>query len=1102
MSLFNISDRDIQSLAYSKKSYDLGIIYDLNKKVTNFIFTPNRALITANVLGNWNYDIKITLNNEGQIQTYACTCPAFTEYPGACKHIVAVLKTAQRKIPAQYRSGYSKIHFRNYSTANQLKADYRAASDFLSLFADSKLESPLEELNLEIELQINTAYQQPVAQLQLRVGLSRLYIIKNLYEFLTAFKTGQSIRFGVKFTYDPTRHTFNKNDLPIITMLQEMLEQHRAVHQINSSYFYTPTPFSQKPFVLSQYYLSKLLDALGEKTFYLKTCSTKVPNSTKAKLTQIVRHDVPLDFSLKNKADDLTLALKSSLPIQLTDDGNYYLYEQGIYRSSPRQSVLLPNLIKILTRKPKTAIRLSEEQKDIFASEALPLIQKLGSVAIEPNLAKKFVHEDLQAKIYFDKLGDNGITARLEFHYGNVLINPFSAPEGTEDSALSKDHILIRDLDQERKILAILEQADFTVFSGKINLEDSEKIFDFTVHWLQQLQDFAETFYSDDFKLTIRTNTSFSGHIRLDESLDMLEISFAYNDIDQAELADIFQSLQTKKKYYRLRDGSFLDLKQPELETIADLMDHLDLKNTDFQKEMLLLPKFRAMYIDSFLRQANLPNIQRDKAFKQLVQSILDPQDGEFELPPSLNNILRDYQKTGFKWLKTLASYGLGGILADDMGLGKTLQVLAFILSEKFSSAAAPSLVIAPTSLIYNWQSEGEKFTPDLKILVLEGTPQERQEMLNTIDQWDMIVASYAIVRRDVDQLSLIDFSYCFLDEAQNIKNPQTLNAKSVQRIKAKGYFALTGTPIENSLSELWSIINFLMPHYLHSHKEFHKKYAIPITKGDSEALLELIRHIKPFILRRLKKDVLKELPPKIETEIKAALTDEQRKIYLAYLQQTKSQIAQELSTSGFAKSQIKILAALTRLRQICCHPAMFIDNYQGESGKMQLFGEILADSLAGGHRMLVFSQFTSMLDIIGRHLDAQNIEYFYLSGSTKASKRIQMAHSFNNGRAAVFLISLKAGGTGLNLTGADMVIHFDPWWNPAVEDQATDRAHRIGQNHSVQVIKLLTQGTIEEKVNALQSKKKKLIDSVIQPGETMLSRLTEQELRELFEIQ
>jgi len=695
-----------------------------------------------------------------------------------------------------------------------------------------------------------------------------------------------------------------------------------------------------------------------------------------------------------------------------------------------------------------------------------------------------------------------GITARLEFHYGDTVINPFASTRENLNRSVDSTVILIRSVDQERKILNILEQADFIVSKGQIHLEDDNKIFEFTVTWLPQLTLLTELYYSDQFKVKIRTSSTFSGEVRLDETLNVLEVSFQYNDIEQDELTDIFQSLKLKKKYHRLRDGSFLDLNQTELTSVAQLLDYLDLDAEDLNTKLLNLPKYRAMYLDSFLREANLPGVHRNKAFKQLVQSILEPQDGEFEIPVSLEHVLRDYQKTGFKWLKTLASFGLGGILADDMGLGKTLQVLSFILSEK-PKGLGPALVIAPTSLLYNWQEEAKKFTPSLQVLVVEGTPQERHAQLSDMEeQWDLVVTSYPILRRDIDKFAEFKFSYCFLDEAQHTKNPQTLNAKSVQQIQAKGYFALTGTPIENSLSELWSLFNFIMPGYLLSHLEFRKKYEIPIIKGeDSKPLAELNRHANPFILRRLKKEVLKELPDKIETLLSAPLTEDQKKLYLAYLQEAKGKLAQEIVTVGYNKSHMKILAALTRLRQICCHPAMFLENYTGESGKMLLLQEILTDALQSGHRILLFSQFTTMLDIIQDYLNSESIEHFYLSGSTKAIDRVKMANAFNEGAGKVFLISLKAGGTGLNLTGADMVIHYDPWWNPAVEDQATDRAHRIGQKNAVQVIKLITQGTVEEKINALQARKKTLIDSVIQPGETLLSKLSEQELRKIFDL-
>jgi SNF2 family DNA or RNA helicase len=1076
MSFIDIKEQEIRAIAYNIRTYDLGVAYFLNKKVSNFTFTPDKGMIKADVTGTWSYTVEIKIRENGSVYSYHCTCPAYEEYPGACKHIVAVLKTAQRKL----------------SNPPPVPSGKKAASEIMALFTNYQHENLHEELNLHLQLQLNPQHRL-LTHLHLKVGLTRLYVVKDLEEFLTSIRTGCRQRFGMEFNYDPLRHTFKEQDRQIITMLQEMQEQHLAVNEISDSYF-SFSPLSRKPFPLSKYHLGKLLDALGDKVFFLALESGNLHS------TQVLRQGLPLEFSLKNKERALALALEDTLPIQLTTDGRYYLYKQEIYLASPEQKEFLPPLLRALKGKIRPDVVFPADQRDIFASEVLPFIEKLGSVSIEPRLAKRFIKEDLHPKIYFDRAGENYITARLEFHYGSKIINPFSSNLTVQDTQTSNEDILIRDIDRERKILSVLEQADFIVSQGTISLANEDKIFEFTVHWLPELQKLAEIFYSENFKLKIRSTTSFSGQIRLNESLDMLEISFQYSDLDPAELANIFNSLKLKKKYYRLRDGTFLDLNQPEMESIADLLGNLNLRTEELNNQVFHLPKYRAMYIDSFLRQANLPGIQRNRAFKQLVQSILEPQDGEFEIPAKLHNVLRDYQKTGFKWLKTLASFGLGGILADDMGLGKTLQVLAFILSEKTSSA--PALVIAPTSLVYNWKMEGEKFTPDLNALVIEGTPEERREQLDIIDRFDLVVTSYPILRRDIESFTRHSFSYCFLDEAQNIKNPQTLNAKSVQQLKAKGYFALTGTPIENSLTELWSLFNFFMPGYLLSYREFHKKYAMPIQKGDNpQALRELNRHIKPFILRRLKKDVLKELPPKIETQINAPLTEEQRKIYLAYLQQTKSQIAQELSTSGFAKSHLKILAALTRLRQICCHPAMFIDNYTGESGKMLLFQEILAEALESDHRILVFSQFTSMLEIIQNYLNTKNIEHFYLNGSTKSLERSQMAQSFNAGEGKIFLISLKAGGTGLNLTGADTVIHFDPWWNPAVEDQATDRAHRIGQNNSVQVIRLLTQGTIEEKVNILQAKKKKLIDSVIQPGQTMLSKLTEQELKEIFEM-
>lgn len=1079
MPRFNISEEKILALACSDQVYKRGVSYYLSNRVRNFEFSPNKAQINASVVGGLRYCVQISFEEDTSVRSYRCTCPAFTEYPGACKHVIAVLKAAQQKLPTVWTDPIVKNH---------------AVEELLAAFADHRSDPPSDELTLEVELQINAGHRLS-AYAQLKIGLQRLYVVKDIGRFLSSLQTGKSLEFGKQFTLEPTRQAFKPEDNSLIAMLLEMFEQHKALTEMQGP-FSTTTLLNQKSLPLSGYYLTKFLDALGNKEF-LWGIGTASPQSLR-----INRQGLPLEFSLQAQGQDLSLNFSGNeTPLQLTPDGSYYAYHQTIYLASPAQKNLLPSILATLRKGSTENISISAAQKEFFVSEALPLLGKLGPIALDPDLEDKFCYENLNAKIYFDRIGNQGITARLEFHYGDTIINPFTSTRETSPVS-SSERILVRSMEQERAVLTIFEQANFIVSQGTIYLEDDDQIFEFTVNWLPKLKNLAELYYSNQFKVKIQTSTTFSSNVRFDETLDILEISFQYNDIGNEELADIFHSLQLKKKYHRLRDGSFLDLNQPELTSVAQLLANLNLKTDDLKEAQLTLPKYRAMYIDSFLRQANLPGVQRNKAFKQLVQSILEPQDGEFEIPTELQQILRDYQKTGFKWLKTLASYGLGGILADDMGLGKTLQVLSFILSERASSPK-PALVIAPTSLIYNWQEEAKKFTPSLQVLVIEGTPQERQEQLSSLDEdCDLVVTSYPILRRDIDKFDQLEFSYCFLDEAQHTKNPLTLNAKFVQQIQAKGYFALTGTPIENSLAELWSLFNFVMPGYLLSRQEFRQKYELPILKGESQLpLLELSRHTSPFILRRLKKNVLKELPDKIETLLNAPMTEEQKKLYLAYWQEAKGKIAQEIAAVGFNKSQIKILAALTRLRQICCHPSMFLENYTGESGKMQLLQEILSNALESNHRILIFSQFTTMLDIIQSHLVSAKIEYFYLSGSTKANERTKMANSFNAGNKQVFLISLKAGGTGLNLTGADMVIHYDPWWNPAVEDQATDRAHRLGQENTVQVIKLITPGTVEEKINVLQTKKKMLIDSVIQPGETMLSKLSEQELRDLFDL-
>ena len=496
----------------------------------------------------------------------------------------------------------------------------------------------------------------------------------------------------------------------------------------------------------------------------------------------------------------------------------------------------------------------------------------------------------------------------------------------------------------------------------------------------------------------------------------------------------------------------------------------------------------------------------KNSDYKKIING-LDKENGEddIKIPESLEKILRYYQKTGYKWLKTLDNYRFGGILADDMGLGKTVQMLSIVagyIDEGTERRA--SIVICPSSLTLNWQNEAEKFTNGLKTLVIRGNAQERKEQIAKIGEYDLIITSYDLLKRDVETYkeNKYQFRFAIADEAQYLKNSNTQNAKAVKEILADTRYALTGTPIENSLAELWSIFDYIMPGYLFGYKKFKNEYETPIVKDNSEkAMKKLKMLIEPFVLRRTKKQVLTELPEKTITVLNNQMKEEQEKIYLNYLAQAKQEVAEAIDAKGFERSHIQVLAALTRLRQICCHPSLFIKDYKEGSSKLEQCIEIIKDATEAGHKILLFSGYTSMFELIEKELNANDITYFKLTGSTKVDERIKLVDEFNENKdVKVFLISLKAGGTGLNLTGADMVIHYDPWWNASAENQATDRAYRIGQKNNVQVYKLITKNSIEEKIYELQQKKAELIDNMLDTKTSFINKLSKEDIMKLFE--
>ena len=529
----------------------------------------------------------------------------------------------------------------------------------------------------------------------------------------------------------------------------------------------------------------------------------------------------------------------------------------------------------------------------------------------------------------------------------------------------------------------------------------------------------------------------------------------------------------------------------------AGMLDGLGLTKAQMAEDVMRIPGYRAFYLDSILEARRGMTVYRDRMFKAVVRGMKALEDSDFEVPETLNGELREYQKLGFKWMKTLDLSGFGGILADDMGLGKTVQVIALLLDEQKSGGGQPSLIVCPASLVYNWENEIRKFGPSLKSLLVTGGAAERKAALKQAGEYDVVITSYDLLRRDLELYGGLEFRYEIIDEAQYIKNAGTLSAKAVKAVKARSRFALTGTPIENRLGELWSIFDYLMPGFLFAYQKFRREYEVPAARdGDREALSRLHRLTGPFILRRLKGEVLKELPEKLETVIYSRAEGAQRELYNA----NAALLKEKLEEGGFEREKFQVLADLTRLRQICCHPSLCYSHYKEGSAKLETCVDLIRDGVGGGHRILLFSQFTSMLDLLGERLAKEKIPFYRLTGETPKEERVRLAGLFGQDEVSVFLISLKAGGTGLNLTAADMVIHYDPWWNMAAQNQATDRAYRIGQEKKVTVFKLIMKDTVEENILRLQEMKQSLAEGVIAPGTIELASLTGRDVLRLLE--
>ena len=776
----------------------------------------------------------------------------------------------------------------------------------------------------------------------------------------------------------------------------------------------------------------------------------------------------------------------------------YMLTKKALYRCDKTFAETILKLLSVYRENYTPQIRFKREELPSFCSLVYPKLKgEISLDKLDEGIINKYVPQELYIKLYLDYDKNNYITADLKFVYGDVEFNPL------KDTNIS----VARDVSKENEYLYIFVNTGFMLDkeNGRLILADEEKIYNFLSEEIGLYMHKFEVLATDTFKQREIRKPKI-GNIGIKLENDLLKIDLSKIDFDIEEIRSIMQKYKLKKKYHRLKDGSFLDLEENEtMDFIGSLLENEDISYKQIQEGELEIPISRGMYLDRLIQNLNT-NVEKNDEYKKMVNQISKREiEDKIELPKGLTSELRQYQITGFKWLKTLDNYKFGGILADDMGLGKTIQLLAVIQSYlEEEKNPNPSIVVCPSSLSLNWKNEINKFAPNIKTIVIHGNAEERANQIGNIEKYNLVITSYDLLKRDIEEYKAKNytFKYIIADEAQYIKNNNTQNAKVIKEIKAETRFALTGTPIENSLSELWSIFDFIMPGYLYSYRKFKEIYEVPIVKESDEWVLKKLKMlIEPFILRRTKQEVLTELPDKTVSILNNEMQDEQLKIYTSYMANAKREVNEELKENSFEKSQMKILALLMRLRQICCHPSLFISNYTGESSKLNQCIEVIKDAVLSGHKILLFSSYSSMLEIIGEELKKENIKHFKLTGQTKVGDRLKLVEEFNNSSdIKVFLISLKAGGTGLNLIGADMVIHYDPWWNLSAENQATDRTYRIGQKKNVQVYKLITKDSIEERIYELQEKKAELAKSMLSTETTFINKLTREDIMSLFD--
>ncbi|MDU1307440.1 MAG: DEAD/DEAH box helicase [Clostridium perfringens] len=1013
---------------------------------------------------NWDYNTHIKINmKNSDIMGTNCSCETFKENSKhiknyVCKHISATNDVFCSLVKKMMQK-------------NKLKSNNKP-----KLVKEKNEEHKGKEkrfLSLDINIKHMVKDGVTLFNCEFRIGAGNLNLILDLKDFLYKNSLKKPLKFNDGFTYNPLK--------------DEFLDEDKRVFQFVASH---KDMISGRYLRLKQNNLKDFLKLIDEKkkiNFNFNSINYEV---------KVKKENVPVALTLKEGKEGFVLSHHKKFPVILNNSGDVMFFDRNLYLPRKRQLEYYIPIHKLFLKNNTITYKKSLENLRSLLEE-LKNISK--NIILDENIR---VFKEKLMKITFNLYKTKGkIYCNVKIDYCGYIIDLIRD---------EKDNSFLRDLKSEKYIEFQLERFKFIKREEDFCFIGSEEeIYELFSKGIKRLRELGEVLLSEELKAFKVLDSSFISS-ELIELSNFYKLKFDFGDFELRELRESIEAMKKGDRFYRTKKV-YLDLEDPGIVNFLNLLEDLGLEN--IKDNEVYIDKSKVLYIQEKLKDRNLSFIKGGNVLQEIVGKLLNKEFKRKLVPKALNAELRPYQKEGFKWINEITDLGFGGVLADDMGLGKTLQIIAFLLSQKKSK----SIVVVPTSVIYNWMDEFEKFAPSIKIGLVHGSKSKRDKVLRdfkrglgikieeenlkekSYEKYDVLLTTYGTLKNDEKAYENLSFDYCIIDEAQNIKNPAAQATLSVKNIKSRCNIALTGTPIENNLMELWSIFDFVMPGYLFTKERFRERFIL-----DESNLSELKSLITPFILRRLKEDVLSELPEKLEKKYLVEMKGKQKQLYSFYVKAIKNQLNENKSSEKSGRDKINLFAYLTKLREICLDPSLVVADYTGGSSKLTVVKEIVKDASESGKKILLFSQFTSVLQKIEEDFKKEDISYLYLDGGTSAKDRVERVKKFNeDSNIKVFLISLKAGGVGLNLTSASVVIHFDPWWNPAVEDQATDRAHRFGQENKVEVIKLVAKDTIEEKIVLMQEDKRELIKSLMD-GKTMdgkvLKRLTEEEISKLFE--